>query len=118
MQLITALALSASLCIPTVHDGDTIRCGRERVRLAGIDAPEVRGSPRCEDLRKGRNPSWCDYRLGERSRDALRAFLASGSIRIERTGRDQYRRTLARVTVNGRDAGAYLVGQGLARWWR
>jgi endonuclease YncB( thermonuclease family) len=27
-------------------------------------------------------------------------------------------RTLARVSVNGRDAGAWLVSQGLARWWR
>ena len=118
-NLIALLALAAAICIaPAVHDGDTIRCGRERVRLVNIDAPEVPGSPRCEDLRKGRNPSWCDYRLGERSRSALSAFLAAGTVQIERKGRDQYGRTLARVTVNGKDAGAYLVSRGLARWWR
>ena len=30
---------AAVLCLsPTVHDGDTIRCGREKVRIANIDA--------------------------------------------------------------------------------
>ena len=32
-------------------DGDTIRCGRERVRVANIDAPELPGSPKCQDRR-------------------------------------------------------------------
>ena len=27
---------------PTVHDGDTLRCGPDRIRLFGVDAPEVR----------------------------------------------------------------------------
>lgn len=27
---------------PTVHDGDTLRCGQDRIRLFGVDAPEVR----------------------------------------------------------------------------
>ena len=104
----------------TVHDGDTVRCGRERIRLANIDAPELQGSPRCDprQLRGGNNPSWCDHRLGERSRDALRAFLRRGAVRIERQGQDRYGRTLAALTVNGQDAGRYLIGMGLARPWR
>jgi hypothetical protein len=58
------------LCVSvTVHDGDTIRCGRERVRIANIDAPELPGSPKCQDRR--RSYAWCDYRAGEASRVAL-----------------------------------------------
>lgn len=49
---------------------------------------------------------------------ALRALLTGHSAQIERLGVDRYGRTLARVTVGGKDAGAYLVGLGLARWWR
>src|SRR3546814_18258674 len=38
---------SSDLC--TASDGDTIRCGSERIRLLGIDAPEMPGH-----CRKGR----------------------------------------------------------------
>ena len=69
----------------------------------------------------GRNSlggSGCEYRLAVQSRDALQGFLASGAIVIQRQGQDAYGRTLARVTVNGRDAGEYLIANGLARRWR
>lgn len=123
MPMLTMLA-AASLCIATVHDGDTIRlCSGEKVRLAGIDAPELPGSPRCSArqrrrLSHSRNPAWCDLRAGQRSRDALRAFLASGTIKMKRTGHDKYGRTLARIAINGGDAGNYLIAKGLARQWR
>jgi micrococcal nuclease len=117
--LILTTVFAAVICTaPAVHDGDSIRCGKERIRLIGIDAPELRGSPRCEQKRTGRNPSWCDYQLGDRSRDALREFLRSGTVSFERKSLDRYRRTLARVTVNGRDAGEYLISRGFARPWR
>lgn len=114
---ILALALCAS---PAVHDGDTIRCGVERVRIMNIDAPELPGSSRCDPrhLRGGANPSWCDYDKGFASRDALITFIARGQVMLERHGTDRYGRTLAKITVNGRDAGAYLVSQGRARWWQ
>ncbi|WP_062788598.1 thermonuclease family protein [Novosphingobium capsulatum] len=124
----TSLAFAAVAALtpcphPIVHDGDTIRCGVERVRLVNIDAPELAGSERCspasrQRLAYSRNPSWCDYALGEQSRDALAALVAQGMTTLEPVGRDRYGRLLARVLVNGRDAGAHLIGQGLARRWR
>lgn len=114
-----AILAAATICAVTAtHDGDTIRCDGTKVRIANIDAPELPGSSRCRQLRTGANPSWCDYALGMRSRDALRAYLASGEVRIHPTGRRSYDRLVARVTVNGRDAGEYLVSRGLARPWR
>ena len=44
---------AATLCLaPSVHYGDTIRCGRERVRIANIDAPELPDSPKRHDRRR------------------------------------------------------------------
>ena len=97
----------------SVHDGDSMRCNGERVRLISVEAPELPGSPKCQ---RGRN-GWCDYRRGYQARDALSAFLGTGRVGIERAGKDSYGRTLARVTVNGEDAGEYLISLGLARRW-
>lgn len=110
------LAAFVACATPAVHDGDTIRCGRERVRLVNIDAPELPDSPKCNDRRAA--SAWCDYQLGYQSRDALARLIASGPVMIERTGFDLYGRTLAHVVVNGVDAGQYLVTMRLARPWR
>ncbi len=116
-----ALAIA---CIASIHDGDTIRlCDGERVRLANIDAPELAGSSRCSAKSRVRlsasaNPSWCDFDTGIASRNQLRAFLAGGSPMIQRLGVDRYGRTLAMLSVNGKDAGEYLIRRGLALPWR
>lgn len=128
--MITTLAYAAAaLCLsPTVHDGDSIRCGAangtwERIRISDIDAPELPGSPRCDPARvrqlaRSRNPAWCDAARGEQARAALAAFLATGPVMIRRLGPDHFGRTLALVSVNGIDAGAMLRKAGLARRWR
>ena len=114
MSLVLA---AAALCLsPSVHDGDTIRCGRERVRIANIDAPELPDSPKCQDRR--RSYAWCDFAAGEASRVALVRFVSRGRVLITRHGTDPYGRTLATISVNGVDAGDYLITQGLAKPWR
>ena len=56
----------AAACIASVHDGDTVRlCSGERVRLAAIDAPELRGSPSCTPAKRGTH--WCDHALALRA---------------------------------------------------
>ena len=115
--LMPVVLAAAALCLsPSVHDGDTIRCGRERVRIANIDAPELPDSPKCQDRR--RSYAWCDFATGEASRVALVRLLSRGRVMIERQGTDPYGRTLATVSVGGVDAGDYLIAQGLARPWR
>ncbi len=52
---------------PYVVDGDTLRCGSERVRLAGIDAPEMPGH-----CRPGRE---CTAGDAFASRDGLQALV-------------------------------------------
>ena len=84
-------------------DGDTIRCGEERVRLAGIDAPERRA--RCE----------AERRLAAAATERLGSLMAEG-VRLHTTGQDRYGRALAVVRdPKGEDLGAVLVREGLAR---
>jgi len=70
-------------------DGDTLRCGSERIRLLGIDAPELDGH-----CRAGRTCAPGDPIASTASlRKALR-----GRLTIQRIGRDRYGRTLALIT--------------------
>ena len=118
------LLVAAATCIAYVHDGDTVRlCDGERIRVENIDAPELSGSSRCsaqsrQRLAGSNNPPWCDFALGEQSRDALADFLSRGPVTVSRSGTDCYGRTLASLSVNGRDAGRYLVSLGLAHVWQ
>ena len=52
MSLAGAAAAIVLVGIPTWHDGDSGRIGRERIRLAAVDAPELR-----HRLPDGRDPS-------------------------------------------------------------
>lgn len=81
--------------ICTATDGDTIRCGRERIRLLAIDAPELPGH-----CRPGRICAPGDPRA---ARASLSATLASGPIRVTPIARDRYGRTLAMVSAAGRN---------------
>lgn len=107
--MIAFLALSCAL---VAIDVDTLRCGRERIRLLGIDAPEMPGH-----CRRGRQ---CVEGDPFASKAALAAAIARGPATIERRGRDRYGRTLARVRVNGVDLSAAQVRSGMAarvsRW--
>jgi endonuclease YncB( thermonuclease family) len=85
--MLLALALAASGC--TATDGDTLRCGEERIRLTGIDAPELHG---CQP--RGRR---CAPGDGRASRRVLAALINGQQLRIVRLGKDRFGRTLAAV---------------------
>lgn len=69
-------------------DGDTLRCGYERVRLVGIDTPELPGHCQSGRLCAPGDP----YAATESLRRAL-----SSRMQIERLGQDHYGRTIAAV---------------------
>lgn len=91
-----------------VTDGDTFRLDSgERIRVAGIDAREIHADQaRCR----------VEIERGLRAKAAARTILEGRDVRFVRVGRS-YNRTVARVTVDGRDLAATLVGMGAARWW-
>jgi endonuclease YncB( thermonuclease family) len=89
-----------------VVDGDTFWIAGEKVRIAGIDAPET-------------HPSRCDNeaRLGNRATEQLHALLNSGAVSMTSIDRDRdrYGRLLRNVAVNGQDIGEAMIAAGVAR---
>ena len=92
--------------INCVVDGDTIWMRGEKIRLLGIDTPELSPS-RCAE----------EERLGQAAKRRLHGLLNSGVVTLERDGRDRdrYGRLLRRVYVDGEPVGATLIAEGLAR---
>lgn len=104
--MILPLLAAAVLTGCTATDGDTIRCGDERIRLIGIDAPELPGH-----CRKGRRCAPGDPVASQRS---LTDALARGPATIDRHGQDRYGRTLASVSVRGVDLACWQLRRGQA----
>lgn len=80
-----------------VLDGDTIRVGSDRVRLRGLDAPEL-SEPE-----------------GQAAKQRLEELLRSGPVRVITRGRDVYDRLVADVFVNGQNVAEILKSEGLAK---
>ncbi len=121
LAMLTALLCAACAPLPepvplelacTVTDGDTIRCGEERIRLLGVDAPESAGH-----CRAGRTCAPGDPVAATRS---LEAVIEMGPKRIIRLGADRYGRTLALVKVGEVDLSCHQLAGGhavyVARW--
>lgn len=108
LMLIGAAPAQRAGVVAWVTDGDTFRLASgERVRIAGIDAPEVqRGHAKCR----------AELARGKRATAEAIALLKGRTVEIERVGRS-YGRTVAMVRLDGRDVAATLVRIGAARWW-
>ena len=86
-----------------VSDGDTLWVRLEggagkpvKLRLQGIDAPE-----RCQP--------W-----GPQAAAALRGHVLQRRVRVQTGATDAYQRTMARVSLDGEDLGAWMTRQGHA----
>lgn len=96
---------SFSCVNPHVADGDTLNCAGVRVRLQGIDAPEMAGH-----CRSGRS---CVAGDPLASRDYL-ISLTRGEVICEPVETDHYGRTIARCTAGGRDLSCAMVAEKYA----
>jgi endonuclease YncB( thermonuclease family) len=105
------LAALASLGVATgptaaqtvAKDGDTLQVNGERIRLLGVDAPEL--DQTCD------NGSW---RAGKLAQAALAQVVAGRKVLCEGRGRDKYGGLVATCTVNGEDLGVLMAGEGWA----
>jgi hypothetical protein len=78
-------------------DGDTIRYGTARIRLQGIDTPELA------------EPG------GQAAKERLEELLRSGTVQIVPHGMDVYGRTVADVFVDGQNVAETLRAEGFAK---
>jgi micrococcal nuclease len=110
---IVLLAASGPSAAPEliVPDGETFILDGESFRLANVDAPE-KLKPHCA----------AEAVVGATSRDRLASLLIPsylhGGLALDRHGTDALGRTLALVSVKGRDVGEILMEEGLAKPWR
>lgn len=106
---VLGLFAAAVVGVASIIDGDTLDIHGQRVRLAGIDAPE--SSQLC--IRDGE-----PWRCGSAAAAALDAYIDRRTVTCEPHGKDRYKRTLATCSVEGVELNAWLVEQGWALDYR
>lgn len=89
----------------SVTDGDTIRCGAERIRLLGIDAPELPGHCKGSRVCAPGDPFGSTATLEQAMADTMA---------INRVGEDRYGRTLAMVAGRRGDLSCWQLARGQA----
>lgn len=88
-----------------VIDGDTLHIQDVRIRLHGIDAPEM--GQICKNTRE-------QLDCGAKVTQALYDWLGQRAVQCQGVTTDRYGRVVAKCFVNGQDIGESLVRAGLA----
>lgn len=89
-----------------VIDGDTLDIGQTRIRLEGVDAPEM--AQTCQTA-SGKN-----WDCGRKAAALLRTLAEQRDLACDRTGIDKYGRTLAVCYEDGVNVNEAMVRAGLA----
>lgn len=92
--------------VARVSDGDSFWVGRDRVRLAELDAPEL------DQVCWRENGA--EWPCGREARAFTARLLDGGRVECQPRDLDRFGRTVADCTVAGRNIGAQLVRAGLA----
>lgn len=90
----------------SVIDGDTLLADGERLRIEGVDAPEI--AQTCS------LPDGSVYGCGEDARRNLRAIVVAAGWECSGVQRDRYHRLLVICRRGQNDLGALLVASGFA----
>ena len=90
-------------------DGDTLEFSDQRVRLHGIDAPELHQKCWLEGSK---------WACGEESLRALQNLIDGADVKCQKIDRDRYGRIVARCHSNGHDIGHAMIVSGMALAYR
>lgn len=104
-------SLSGSIEVSRVSDGDSLRSGKLKIRLFGIDAPEIKQQCSREDGTR--------WPCGLAAKEALSALATSTpQLECRLHDVDRYGRVIMQCFAGDIDIGAALVEQGLALAYR
>ena len=89
--------------IESCYDGDTCTSTQgEKIRLACIDTPELRGAK-------------SDTISAKEARDYLNSLVSGREVDISRITKDKYDRTVAELSINGINIQQIMVQKGYAK---
>jgi endonuclease YncB( thermonuclease family)/outer membrane protein OmpA-like peptidoglycan-associated protein len=97
---------SGIIGVPRIIDGDTLEVSGTRIRLFGIDAPEMSQTCGVED-----NPM---FACGKIASDWLKEEIGSREVECQPSDTDVYGRTVATCFVAGKDIAENMVASGYA----
>ena len=125
ISMVSAAALPAFTCdVVRIHDGDGplwCRSG-EKVRVAGIQAPDFQSAEPCRRPVARRAAYTCDDRAAARSQRIVSSLVMSKRLTCQPMGKS-YSRIVARCTLpDGRSLSCAAIAAGAAvrweRFWR
>jgi endonuclease YncB( thermonuclease family) len=93
-----------------IVDGDTIWIGKTKIRLYGIDTPEMKQT--CQ------SPTDPDVMCGRLAKQALISIIGDLEVRCEQRDRDRYKRIIAVCYVGSLDINREMVTRGWALAYR
>ena len=103
--------------IPKIIDGDTVHIGGYKIRLEGIDAPEMRQQCKKKYFEISYIISFTlnkDYNCGRVSKEKLISKVSGSQIKCISSSKDKYKRYLATCFKNELNLNKWLVRNGYA----
>ena len=107
--------------IPKIVDGDTVYINNYKIRLEGIDAPEIKQKCKKEKLKISSIIGYTfykDYDCGKYSKEKLAVKVNGSKIRCISSTKDRYKRYLAKCFKDGINLNQWMVRSGLAVAYR
>ena len=104
--------------IAQVTDGDTIRVGKKKIRLFGIDAPEKKQKCKRNWLSISFISFQKDYLCGEVSTNILKKIIDEKKVMCKYISKDRYKRYIAECFKGEKNINAFMVRNGYAVAYR
>ena len=119
--LISNVIAEEIIGIPRIVDGDTVHIKEYKIRLEGIDAPEIKQKCKKEKLKISSIIGFTfykDYNCGEVSKENLEAKVDRSIIKCISSSKDRYERYLAKCFKNKINLNRWMVRNGHAVAYR
>tara|TARA_B100000242_G_scaffold132347_1_gene93864 strand:- start:165 stop:653 length:489 start_codon:yes stop_codon:yes gene_type:complete len=110
----TTLNAKEIIGLPRIVDGDTIHIGEYKIRLEGIDAPEMKQTCKLQYLKLSFLSFNKTYYCGVKSKEKLSKKINNKKINCKISSRDRYKRYIATCYKNKTNLNKWMVRNGHA----